>query len=84
LKIENAKFEYLLTNYNFKDIHKKEITAIKKWNLNRIDFFNKKNVRTTYYMIKNLKFDWQLGAFELFLNLAPAQFTNLIIKKLKK
>lgn len=80
---EKSKYEYLLNNYKFDDSKREQIQKIGELTKRRIDFFIKKDIKNTIFMIKNIKNDWQLFTFEILINMIPRNFSKKIFEKLK-
>jgi len=80
---EKEKYEYLLKNYEFNDIQRKQIMKMGEWTQSRIDFFQSKSFKNTITMIRNIREDWQLVTFEMIIHLAPKGVVEKLFKKIK-
>lgn len=77
---EIRKYEFLLKNYEFTYEQREQIQYVKDWTKKRIRFFEKRDIKSTYFMILSLKNDWQLISFELAINFIPNQIGKIILK----
>ncbi|WP_062532642.1 glycosyltransferase [Jeotgalibaca dankookensis] len=84
LLMERKKFSYLLNNNKFDNNYKVTINNILNWTEERISFFEKKNISTTFSMLTKIKDDHQLILFEIAINYLPNRISKKLIKKVKK
>lgn len=83
LLVEKEKFKYLLANYKFNNDCTEAIKSILNWTVERISFFEKKNVVNTAAMIKKIKDDYQLILLEIAINYLPNKAGKKIINIVK-
>lgn len=79
---EKEKYEYLLKKYNFDNIQRQEIMQSGEWIGKKIDFFKRKNLKNTIFIISGFREDWQLVTLEMLINFAPKGIVERVFRRM--